>query len=413
MNLLMLIHRLPCPADRGAKLRAAAELRYLARRHDVWCAGFLDADLPPAAETALAEARELCRGLVGVPLKRFEAGLRAAGSLLTGRTATEGYFDARGLRRCVREWQERIRFDAVLACSSGMAPLALSVPAARRVLDFVDFDSQKWTELARASRWPMRHVYSIEARRLNRAERAWISAFDAAVVCTQREKDLLNDSQVAQRVHVIRTGSASDERVHAISDGHGMSSLPDEPVVGFVGAMDYEPNVDAACWFADSIWPQVRLSRPDARWWVVGRSPSRAVRRLDDGRSIRVTGTVPEVEPYLRHMRVSVAPLRVARGLQTKVLEAMAAGRPCVVTPCVAQGLGARSGQEVLVADSSGSFADAVIELLQDRRKAESIGRAGRSFVARHYDPAAGLAALESLLAGDNTGSCQTGEGAA
>jgi glycosyltransferase involved in cell wall biosynthesis len=164
--------------------------------------------------------------------------------------------------------------------------------------------------------------------------------------------------------------------------------------------MDYPPNIEAVRWFGESIWPLIRQRRPDAEWWIVGRSPTRAVRELDNGRNIRVTGTVPDVEPYLERMRVSVAPLRLARGVQTKVLTAMAAGRPCVVTSCVAGGIEAEPDREVLVADSPAAFAEAVTGLLNDRQRAERIGLAGRQFVNRRYHPSRGLEQLEQLLTG-------------
>jgi glycosyltransferase involved in cell wall biosynthesis len=131
---------------------------------------------------------------------------------------------------------------------------------------------------------------------------------------------------------------------------------------------------------------------------VVGRSPTRAVRRLDNGASIHVTGTVPDVTPYWQQMRVSVAPLRIARGTQVKVLMAMAAGRPSVVTPCVAAGLGAQAGRDLLVADSEAGFAEHVLDLLTDNRKAEELAHAGRAFVAEHFDAGEGMTRLEALL---------------
>lgn len=400
MKLLLLIHRLPCPPDRGSKLRAAVELRYLAKRHDVWCAGFDDTDGSNEARASLEEYRSLCRDVAAVRLSGSLSKMRAVQRLLTGSTATEGYFFSHRLERQVMRWSRQVGFDAVLACSSSMADLALRVKAPRRVLDFVDLDSRKWVELETGARWPMRWVYGTEARRLARRESEWMSAFSASVVCTDRELDPLTGDMLRNQVHVIKTGAASDpDQIEALVRDQAVA-LPAEPIVGFVGAMDYEPNVDAACWFAESIWPRVRRRRSDAHWWVVGRSPSSQVRRLQEDQSIRVTGTVPAVEPYLEQMRVNVAPLRVARGLQTKVLTAMAAGRPCVVTPCVAEGIGAVPDRELVIAQTPGSFADAVVGLLEDGQRAEAIGRAGRALVARQFRPTEGLERLERLLAG-------------
>ena len=327
------------------------------------------------------------------------------GGLLIGRTATEHYFSTRRLARQVRQWSDAIAFDAVLAFSSGMAPLALKTPAKRHVLDLVDLDSRKWAEAARTAGAPKRWVYRIEGDRLARREVRWIETFDASVVCTPREADLLGEASCRARVHVIATGASTDVAPEQSADDAVEASmgLPEAPVVGFLGAMDYGPNIEGVHWFAESIWPRIRRYRPDARWWIVGRSPHRSVRSLADGQYVQVTGTVPQVEPYLRQMRVHVAPLRLARGVQTKVLTAMGQGRPCVVTSCVAEGLGADAGHELLVADGEEDFAAAVTDLLTDRTRAEAIGRAGREFVRRAFAPTEGLARLERLLLADGS----------
>ena len=408
MKLLVLIHRLPCPPDRGAKLRAAAELRWLAARHEVWCAGFIDPPGAgePASEAAvrasLAELHRECRAVEAVPLYQSIARLKAMVGLCGGGTATEAYFASSRLRRTVLRWSCEVDFDAVLAFSSCMAPLALEVPARRRVLDFVDLDSRKWAESVNKARWPMKWVYQTEAKRLARREREWMTGFDASVLCTPREAELVSDPVLRRGLHVIETGAASGTPApEPVSPGLHTATggpLPPEPVVGFLGAMDYSPNIDGVCWFAEEIWPLILEKRPDARLLIVGRSPAKAVRDLADGKRIEVTGTVPAVEPHLRRMRVMVAPLRLARGLQTKVLTAMTAGRPCVVTPCVAEGIGAQAGQDLLVAGVPAAFAAAVAEVLNDEARAAAIGRAGRRFVIRRYRADDALARLERLL---------------
>lgn len=402
MKLLVLIHRLPCPPDRGAKLRAMAELRYLTARHEVWCAGFMER--PEAGNGAVAEQitdelRGACSDLYFVPLRPALSAAKAAWGQLIGGTATEYYFGSGRLERQVLSWSRRVQFDAVLAFSSSMAPLALKVPAGQHVLDMVDVDSRKWAESAAGARWPMSLLYRTEARRLYRRECQWAAEFDATILVNQREIEQLHDDVPTDRLHIIETGAASG----AASDSSAGSTelrLPDEPIVGFLGAMDYPPNVDGARWFAESVWPLVRARRPDAQWWIIGRSPARAVRELDNGQDIRVTGTVPAVEPYLAQLRVNVAPLLLARGVQTKVLAAMGAGRPCVVTPCVAEGIGAQVGRDLLVAASPGEFAAAILELLEDRYRAEAMARSGLGFVRQQFDADRGLARLEGLLSG-------------
>jgi sugar transferase (PEP-CTERM/EpsH1 system associated) len=386
-------------------MRAAAQLEYLARRHEVWCAGLVDArkwhTQDASWRRSLERLRSLCREVAAVPHRRTLAESRALSSLLTGGTATEGYFASPGLRRKVLDWAGRVRFDAVLAFSSSMAPLALQVPAERHVLNLDDLDSRKWDDLADRARWPMNWIYRTEAERLARRESAWLGTFDASTVISECEAALIDDPELRSLVHVIGPSLPDDE--HHMNDCCPETCLlPDEPIVGFVGAMDYEPNVDAARWFHQCIWPDVLASRPDARWWIVGREPVRAIRRMADSDRVRVTGTVDEVEPYLARMRVMVAPLRVARGVQYKVLVAMRAGRPCIVTSCVAEGLGATPGRELVVADSAREFAAAVIGLLNDRDRAQSIANAGRAFASDPSRSESDLRRLEQLLTGDS-----------
>lgn len=390
----MLIHRLPFPADRGAKLRAALELQWLASRHDVWCAGLWESEdaVNPAGVAALNEMRAVCRDIAAIPLKTGPASLRALGSLMTGKAASEGYFAPRALEQRVMAWSREVRFDAVLAFSSSMAPLALRVPARRHVLDMVDLDSLKWAQCAAGEEGLKRHIHHIEASRLAKGEREWIASFDTTVLVNAREANCVEPA-LRHRVRIIETGHLSRLEV-----GPTATPLCNEPIVGLMGAMDYGPNIEAACWFAESMWPRIRKEVGDAQWWIVGRSPTRSVRNLAEIEGVTVTGTVPAVEPYLDRMQVHVAPLRVARGVQTKVVAAMAAGRPCVVTPCVAEGIGAVSGQDYLVAETPELFSTAVIDLLKHRERAQEIADNGRSFVARRFDPRKGLEELESLL---------------
>jgi sugar transferase (PEP-CTERM/EpsH1 system associated) len=322
---------------------------------------------------------------------------RALTGLIAGRTATESYFASHRLKQQIKEWTRHIDFDAVLAFSSSMAPLALQVPAARHVLDMDDLDSHKWAETAAGTRGLMKKIYRMEARRLAHRENEWMAAFDATILISQREAQLVDDPGLKSRIHIIE--GVSTPTVDRRNERNVQEKpIPADPIVGFIGAMDYGPNIDAACWFHQEIWPLIRQVHNSAEWWIVGRSPGRAIRRLDNDHSVRVTGSVPDMDPYLRHMRVSVAPLRLARGVQIKVLTAMAAGIPCVVTPCVAEGITGLTGNELYIAESPAEFADAVLRLLRDDRHAAALSNAAYEFIHHRYRPEKGLHRLEALL---------------
>jgi sugar transferase (PEP-CTERM/EpsH1 system associated) len=353
------------------------------------------------AQNSLASLRHLCRGVLAVPFGSGWASYKALASLLAGHSATEQYFSSSALARGIGDWAAKIHFDAVFAFSSGIAPLALSVPADRHVLCMDDLDSCKWLDLAGPANWPARLIYGTEARRLAVRELEWIDRFDATLMISNREADLVSNPRLRAKVHVFPPILPSvPESTPVCAKSHKKGAAAARPVVGFVGAMDYEPNIDAACWLAREIWPRVRRCCPEARLWIVGRSPTQLVRDLADDASIIVTGTVPDVNDYFRQMRMHVAPLRIARGVQMKVLAGMAAGRPCVVTSAVAEGIGAEAGREYLVADSSAMFAQCIINLLEHESRAQAIGRAGYAFLKR-LRPEQAIADLEVLLGGE------------
>jgi sugar transferase (PEP-CTERM/EpsH1 system associated) len=288
------------------------------------------------------------------------------------------------MNQLLDQWGARNRFDAVVAFSSSMVPYALRVPAPRHVLDLCDCDSQKWLQYAEHSRVPMRWAYQAEASRLERFEAENIPKFDATIVISESE------SRIARRL-------TPHGHLHVVSNGVQIPNAPDaeteptsarrneRPVVGFLGVMNYKPNVDGVQWFVQECWPKIRSAHREAEFRIVGRNPSRAVRKLSVVPGVRVIGAVKEIWPELADWRVSVAPLRIARGLQNKVLEAMAAGSPVVLTSAAADGIDGRHGQEFLVADSADEIASRVNQLLGDTEECTRLGQNARIFVRKNH----------------------------
>jgi sugar transferase (PEP-CTERM/EpsH1 system associated) len=377
MNILYLAHRLPYPPDKGDKIRSYRQLTRLARRHQVWCASFVD-----RREDAVhvRRLRRFCVSAVAVPLVRGPALIRAAAGTIRGRTVTESFYRSREMAELVRRWSRLVPFDAVVAFSSSMAGYALQASARRRVLDLCDLDSQKWLEYAEHSEPPLSWLYRLEASRLSRRERAWLDAFDAAIVISDAEAAGLDGIPRPEKLHVITNGV--DLPVHP----RNHCGVPNEaPVIGFVGAMDYRPNVDAVSWFAEACWSELQAAHPEARFRIVGRSPGRAVRRLGSMPGVEVVGAVSDVQTELQSFDISVAPMRMARGLQNKVLEAMAAGLPVVLTTKAAEGINARTGEHFVVVDSADRMIRRILGLMADPAERQRIGLAARSYVARHH----------------------------
>lgn len=377
-NILFLTHRAPFPPNKGDKIRTYHQLDYLAARHNVYCACFVDR--PTDWQHAIALGSH-CAGVIAVPWDRHTGLRRSAAALRNGRSLTCAAYDDPAMWSPLRSLSHEVHFDSVIAFSACMAPYAWRFPAGRRVLDLCDVDSRKWHEYATTIRFPISAAYRAEARRLAAFENRCIEHFDATLLATSRERDLIDPNSQRASLHVIPNGvelpSAPPERPSSIG-----------PIVTFVGAMNYRPNVDGVVWFARRVWPSVRFAVPDAQFTIVGADPARTIRRLARHPGIIVTGEVPSIQPYLRTSRVVIAPMPIVRGIPNKVLEAMAFSRPVVGTPAVADALDAESDKHLLTADSAETFANRVISLLCRNAYCDQIGASGQRFVAalHHWD---------------------------
>ncbi len=390
MKILYLAHRIPYPPNKGDKIRSCHQLRYLSKRHDVWCACFVD---DPADLEHLTTLRQWCRNVVGIPLSPRAAALRGAGHLITGRSLTEGFYRSRPMSTVLQRWSQEIGFDAAMFFSSGVASYRPIVAARRSVLDFCDWDSLKWDAYAANAKPPRSLLYRLEARRLRTREDRWLNEFDASVVATEAERRSKPSASNHDRVHVVGNGAIiGPEPAHTSADAAA--------TIGFVGEMSYKPNVDAVCWFADNVLPRVQRAVPQATFDIVGRRPAREVLRLGQRGGVHVTGLVDDVRSRIEQFAVSVAPLRIGQGIQNKVLEAMAASRPVVLSSTAAAGIDAVTGDHFVVADDAQAVSDRIVELLRNPHRRSVLGAAARKHIAKRYSWDRELAKLDAILAG-------------
>lgn len=368
-HLLFLTHRLPYPPDKGERTRAFHEIQVLGRefRITVACPIHRPQERPHAAVLA-----EHCHDVIAEPVEGG-ALLRGGLSMLRGGSATEAFFYSRSLMRALRERAARDPFDAVLAYSSGVLPMALQLPAAAHLADLVDADSAKWSAYAAKSSPLLRWFYRAESRGVARLEQRALEACQAVFVVSAVEASLL-----PRGGHVIVASNGVDLDYFR----------PSAPVAGprlvFTGQMDYLPNVQGVCWFVRHVWPQVRQKVPQATLVIAGREPTRRVRALA-GPDVTVTGAVPDIRPHLAAAAVAIVPLQIARGVSNKVLEAMAMGKCVVATGPALEGLEVAPGDNVLRADSPEEWVATLTRALVDGPLRTRIERGARHCVETLY----------------------------
>lgn len=389
-KILFLAHRAPFPPDKGDKIRAFHLLEHLSARHDVWLGAGLDdpSDLrwPPATPASL-------RGACLVPLGPWRRAWNMAWGALRGAPLSVARFRHPVLSRWIDNVLRDVKPDLVVVFSSALAQYVVGRNAPPLIVDFVDADGRKWLAYAEAAAPPKRWIYSAEARRLARFERRALDQAVAGIMISETERRLQAD--------LLQAG---DEKLSVIPNGVDTDYFQPRPGpvaagdIVFCGRMDYEPNIDGAEWFAGEVLPLVRERCPDAVFRIVGAAPAPRVLALRSLPGVEVTGAVPDVRPYLNQAAVIVAPLRIARGIQNKVLEGLAMARPVVTTPAALDGIAAQEDRDVLVAEEPRAFADAVVAVLTGRA-ADDLGSQGRDAVLRHHRWEAHLQDLDSLIA--------------
>ncbi|HYE85592.1 MAG TPA: TIGR03087 family PEP-CTERM/XrtA system glycosyltransferase [Vicinamibacterales bacterium] len=356
MRILVLTHRLPYAPNRGDRLRAYHVIRHLREHAEVELFSLVHDDEEASHVMdveAFVDRVTACRITAG------RRAIKAAAAMLTGAPLTHALLDAPGVTAALRNICAIRPPDVVLAYCSGMARFAMHPPLAGipMVLDFVDVDSGKWRELSESSRWPLSWIYRREAVTLGSFEGRAANRAATALVVNDREAAAARALAPAANVQVMTNG-VETERLRPL----GPPSA--RPRVVFCGVMNYAPNVDGITWFVQHVWPMVRAQRSDATLAIVGAHPTPEVRALSCDPSITVTGRVPDVRDWLWASAVGIAPLRVARGVQNKALEAIAAGLPIVITDAVAGGLPAEAAPASFVADAPAPFAAHVLNLL-------------------------------------------------
>jgi polysaccharide biosynthesis protein PslH len=394
MNILFLCHRIPYPPDKGEKIRAYHILAHLAKKHVVHLAAFVD---DPADMAHAAKLRELVRGeCLLVPLSRTAVLARMALAFAAGRPLTTSYFAGKRMDRWISDLFKSYYIDRAFLFSSATAPLLTGrFDPARVILDMVDVDSDKWRQYAASTRGPKAWVFRREAKTLFALERKAAATFGATLFVSPFEATTFADMAPETRARVHSVANGVDLQRYSPMESYPSPFSTGELPIVMVGTMDYRPNVEGAIWFAENVLPIVRAVLPAARFYAVGAKPAAKLKTRREG--VVVTGRVDDVRPYVAHAAAVVAPLKLARGVQNKVLEGMAMQKPVVATSPASRGLSVSAGVDLFVEDEPYRFAEAVIAAATGPERAR-IAESGRRRVERDYDWERNLAELDRLL---------------
>ncbi|NQD35591.1 TIGR03087 family PEP-CTERM/XrtA system glycosyltransferase [Permianibacter sp. IMCC34836] len=389
MKILYVCHRFPFPPKRGGKIRPFNMIKHLSQQHEVHVCSLARS----AAEADEGKGlREFCAHTECAVVSKPWQTLRMIIRLPVPTPSSMGYFYSPELKQRIRQLHAEHRYDLIFVHCSSVAQYVEDIDDAVKVLDFGDMDSQKWLEYAHYKPFPLNLGYWWEGKKMERAERRLSRKFDYCTATTRMELATLRE---------LSPGLASDWFPNGVNssvfapDG----SDYDDDTISFIGRMDYYPNQECMVRFCKDVLPKIQAVRPSAKLVIVGADPSAEIRALGKLPGVIVTGSVPEVQPYVRRSAVMVAPLAIARGTQNKILEALAMGVPVVTSSLAADGVDCVAGEHLLVADSANDIAAAVLSLMQDRNKRQQLAEAGRARMLSHHHWPQSMLRLDAILA--------------
>jgi polysaccharide biosynthesis protein PslH len=393
LEILLLSPWLPWPPHDGARIRIDATLRFLARRNRVTLVAPM---FSPREQESIATLKQHCTEVHAIPMTDTSTARmgRLATGALSGLPPIQSFYRSAEMARRVRELTAKKRFDVVQVEFSFLAHYLRAVsPAcgARTILSMHNVESLRFERELAVAAWNARRLVVLADRYLfPKWEQQAVRAADGLVAVSDLEAQWLRQVAPSTPIRIVNNGVDVDLY-------QPMPEVRPQQQIVFTGAMDYPPNIDAAVWFTQEIWPLVRARQPDLRFVIAGRKPTSQVQRLSEVPGVIVTGELPDMKPHIAGSLALVVPLRSGGGTRLKILQAMAMGRPVVSTTLGAEGLEVRNGENILIADEPAAFVEALEKLAHTPRLGSYIGDAGRQLVLDRYDWQQCLQGLEDL----------------
>lgn len=412
MKILYIAHRIPYPPNKGDKIRSFHEIKYLSEFHEIHLAALVDNPDDYQYEKDLQKyCAKICLASIHPGTDRIKSLL----SPICGKPLSVGYFYSGTLQKKIKQWLSQYSYGAVICFSSPVAEYLFASPAwkswfpdGRRktkkhrpelIMDFCDLDSDKWRQYSDKTLFPFSLLYRLEYKFLLAYEKKINRIFDRSVFISRQEAELFYTLYPkARSVCIIPNGVDHDYFSFRNPD----LPVPEKkgPILLFTGAMDYYANADGVCWFCEEIFPLIRMRYSNARFYIVGSKPHPKVRELGKNPHVHVTGFVEDIRPYYEMADISVIPLRIARGVQNKVLEAMSMGKAIVTTPTAVQGISFDCSNAVQVAGTPSDFAESVLFFLENETIRQKYGNNARGFVKKYYDWQQNMQHLEECIRG-------------
>jgi sugar transferase (PEP-CTERM/EpsH1 system associated) len=402
MKILFISHRVPFPPNKGEKIRTFHQLKHLRELgHHIHLFS------PYGDKTELAHFNELretwCTSVEASPLK--PKAMRLLMGLVKGQPMSVANFYDKTLQQKFDQFLFGNSVDAIICSASSVAEYifkSTDLPTLDKkpllIMDFMDVDSDKWGQYQQSSSFPMSMVYAREQRLLAKYEKKIVKKFDASYLIAQAEVTLFNQNVMqSDKVHVMGNGLDT-------STFYPPKVKPPNaaPVFLFTGVMDYKPNEDAVIWFVNTCWSSIITQHPSARFVIAGMNPSADITQLANDKSIEVTGFVDDILPYYHQADIFVAPFRLARGVQNKVLQAFACALPVISTPMGAEGILCQADQDILIASTPVEFITQANQLIAQPKLAESIGQSALQIIKQHYSWQGQLQPLVNLLGSED-----------
>lgn len=404
MNILYLAHRIPYPPNKGDKIRSFHEITHLSHKHNIFLVTTLD---NPEEQRHVEGLKTYCTDIFAIYFNRKK---RLFSKLYRPEPfSILSFHDAR-IQTQVDKILRNANIEVIIVFCSSMAQYVIHSESykkgrlrdVRLVLDFVDMDSDKWRQYAQYCHFPMNVIYQLENYRLFKYEVMLNSIFDSSVFSSDREvKAFQTHHPSAQNVLAIPNGVDFNYFCLKEKASVGEFNFPKNgPRILFTGVMDYFANEDGVIWFCEKILPRIRQTIPNVEFYIVGNRPTDVVWALSEYDGVNVTGFVPDIRPYYWLADICVVPLRIARGLQNKVLEAMATGNAVVATSNASDGIQCSDGEDIIIEDDEEQFALEVVNLLQNEPAQRQLAHNARENVLKNYSWAKNMAQLDNLLEG-------------